>query len=83
MDRNHFAIGSALLAAAIFFMLALMRSLSAAAPRSFNVNGSYLDMWSSDEDLYGPISKSLIGQARVYQDQIQENNAVLQSRAAK
>jgi hypothetical protein len=83
IDRNHFVVGISLLIAAISFMLALNFSLRAAAPRNFNISGNYFKEWSSDRDLYGPLSNALIGQASIYQEQIDENKATLNNRASK
>jgi hypothetical protein len=83
IDPRYFATGIALIVAAIFFMLALANSLAAASPRHFNVGGNYLDHWSSDEDLYGPLSNALVGQAGVYRDQIKENKDILRKRAGR
>jgi HPt (histidine-containing phosphotransfer) domain-containing protein len=63
-------------------MAALANSLKAAAPRGFYVGGNYLSLWSSDEDLYGPLARALIEQARVYEEQINENTANLERRAS-
>ena len=49
----------------------------------FYIGGNYFSLWSSDEDLFGPLSNALIEQARVYEEQINENNEDLERRATK
>jgi hypothetical protein len=83
IDRNRWALAASLIAPAICFMAALAYSLNAAAPRGFYVAGNYFSLWSSDEDLYGPLARALIEQARVYEEQIDENTANLERRASR
>jgi hypothetical protein len=82
IDRNRWALAASLMAPATFFMAALAYSLNAAAPRGFYVAGNYFSSWSSDEDLYGPLATALIEQARVYEEQINENTDNLERRAS-
>jgi hypothetical protein len=82
IDRNPLAKVASLIAPATCFMVALAYSLSAAAPRGFYVGGNYISLWSSDDDLYGPLAKALIEQAHVYEDQINENTNNLERRSS-
>jgi hypothetical protein len=83
IERNQIVIVASLVAVAILFAVALTYSIRAAAPRNFNVNGNYWNEWSSDNDLYGPLSEALIGQARIYQEQINENKETLYERSRR
>jgi hypothetical protein len=77
-------LACALLAAAPFFLISLFKSLQAAQPREFNVVGNTLREWENDDDLYGSdLAASLVGQARVYQNQVDENIAILSRNAQR
>jgi hypothetical protein len=80
IDRGRFSVGVALFIAALLFAIALIYSLSSAHQRGINVGGNYLSRWSSEQDLHGPLAKSLIDQARIYEEQIFETMTVLRSR---
>jgi len=71
------SLAAAALAASASIFLGLWNAVRAVRPVDFNVAGNYLDRWNSEADLCGPIYKAQIGQAEVYQEQINENRKVL------
>jgi hypothetical protein len=68
--------GAALTAGAALFF-GLWTAIRAVRPMDFNVAGNYLERWNSEDDLGGPLCLAQLGQARVYQQQIDENRRVL------
>ena len=83
IERNQIVIVTSLITVAVLFAAALTYSIRAAAPRNFNVNGNYWNEWSSDNDLYGPLSEALIGQVQIYQELINENKEMLYERSRR
>lgn len=70
------AAAAALTASAGLF-IGLWNAVRAVRPMDFNVAGNYLDRWNSEADLSGPLSVARLGQAQIYQEQINENRAAL------
>jgi hypothetical protein len=77
----RFISGVALLTAAVISVTALWYAVRAAKPRPFNVAGNSLKLYSSDADLYGDLKITLMGQAEIYQEQIDENKLWLSQAA--
>jgi hypothetical protein len=71
------SLSGAALTASVALFVGLLNAVRAVQPMDFNVSGNYLDRWSSDADLSGPLCIAQLGQARVYQQQIDENRRVL------
>jgi hypothetical protein len=71
------SLAAAALAASVSLFVGLWNAIRAVRPVDFNVAGNYLDRWNSEADLCGPISIAQFGQAKVYQQQIDENRRVL------
>jgi hypothetical protein len=59
------------------FFFGLLKALSAVQPAEFNVAGSYLEAWNSADDLSGPLAVAQLAQAKIYQEQIEENQQSL------
>jgi hypothetical protein len=75
-------LGWASMAAGVLFFLALVYALRAAKPRHFHVNGTTLAQWDKSE-LFGDLSEALLGQSKVYLEQIQENRQTLAANAKR
>jgi hypothetical protein len=83
--ENHtqftFVVAVAALAASVCFAVALLKAVSAAKPQPFDVAGNYPDCFTA-ADLYGDPKALLLEQVRIYQKQINNNNARLHESAA-
>lgn len=71
------SLAGAALSAGVALSFGLWSAVRAVQPMDFNVAGNYLDRWSSEADLSGPLSIAQLGQAEIYQEQINENRKVL------
>jgi hypothetical protein len=71
------SLAAAALSASGSLFVGLWNAIRAVRPMDFNVAGNYLDRWNSSEDLSGPLPVAQLGQAKIYQEQINQNRQVL------
>ncbi|MBV9783524.1 MAG: hypothetical protein JO264_06855 [Acidisphaera sp.] len=77
LPGRNIVLGAGLLATGLCLFAGAIGAIVAMRPRPFYVAGNYLREWSAPEDLYGDLVAARMTQARIYQEQIDENLAVL------
>lgn len=82
LPKRNIILGIAALGFALTLVGGLAYAILAARPRPVYVPGNYLNGWNTPEDLRGDLATALLGQARLYQSQIAENNAKLDEATA-
>jgi len=75
------ALAAAVLIAGGCLVVSLWNAIRATWPRDFNIAGNYLKYWNTPADLNGPLTVALLGQARIYEHQIEVNRQLIERNA--